>query len=511
MKSDGYTPCPDDGRCDLSYGMPLRVNLLLRRKKNTSMLKVFILVTATIFLAGGSRAQHHDDAEEMPSTMNEPLHPDDSLKRVLHDLGKFEGHFRSYFMNTVNASGNPDYYALAAGGGLAYYSPVIRNVQVGISGFIIYNLASSSLHPEGGYVNRYELALFDIADPGNRKDLDRLEDLYLRYYLNAGRRSFLQIGKFHLSTPLMNPQDTRMRPNLQEGLWAEFREWDHLKFRGGWLWSTSPRGTVEWYGIGESVGIYNGGKAVNGATASYGGHVESKRILVGNLEWHPVKDANYSVWNYHVDNLFNIAVQQLEVKRSFTRKTWQAGLQYLWQRSLAGGGLPPENQYITPGEQSHVLSGRIALTGNGAGDEWSLNYTRVTAHGRFLFPREWGTETLYTYNSRERNEGAGDVHAVMLGHKRYLDRGHRLSFRGRGGLYTLPAITNSRLNKYSMPSYYHLSVEAGYKFRGLLKGLQTQMLYAYKGNLDGDFQYEPAAIQNKTNLHHLSLRMDYYF
>jgi hypothetical protein len=124
--------------------------------------------------------------------------------------------------------------------------------EVGISGFIIYNVSSSDLGPDNGYTNRYELGLFDAEDPDNHEDLDRLENLYLRYFFNSHRESSVQLGKFHLSTPLINLQDTRIRPNIQEGLWAEFKDWEKLKFRGGWLWSITPRSTVEWYGIGES-------------------------------------------------------------------------------------------------------------------------------------------------------------------------------------------------------------------------------------------------------------------
>ncbi|MGC1240218.1 MAG: OprD family outer membrane porin [Chryseosolibacter sp.] len=475
------------------------------------MFRTFIVITAISIGAFTAHGQHHEgEAEAIPPLYHEPV-PHDSLKRVLHDMGKFEGHIRTFFMNTINQGDNPDYYALAAGGGLAYYSPLIKNFQVGISGFIIYNLSSSHLGADNGYANRYELGLFDTEDPDNHEDLDRLENLYLRYYFNPHRGSFVQLGKFHISTPLMNLQDTRMRPNIQEGLWAEFKDWDKLKLRGGWLWSTTPRSTVEWYGIGESVGIYGNGTAVNGEPAEYEGHVDSKSVLIASAEWEPVKNVNYQYWNYHVDNLFNVALQKVEVKKHYTRKTWLAGLQYIWQTSKSDAGLPIENQYIGPDEESHVLSGRIAFTNNSNEDGWSLNYSRITSHGRFLFPREWGTETLYTYNNRERNEGAGDVHAVMLEHTRHLDKDRRVFFRGRGGVYKLPAVTNARLNKYSMPSYYQLTLQANYKFSGYFKGLEAQVLYTYKGNLDHEAEVERVVMHNKTQMHHFGVRMDYYF
>ena len=122
-------------------------------------------------------AQHREKTDEDQPAVYDHTVKQDSLKRVLHDLGTFEGHFRTAFMNTINRDNNPDYYALAIGGGLAYYSPVIRNFQLGLSGFIIYNLMSSELAPAPGFINRYELCLFDMPDPDNHADLDRLEEM----------------------------------------------------------------------------------------------------------------------------------------------------------------------------------------------------------------------------------------------------------------------------------------------------------------------------------------------
>ncbi len=435
----------------------------------------------------------------------------DSLQHLLHHFGTFQGHMRSHFMHTVNLGSNIHYYALAAGGGLAYYSPVIRNFQVGLSGFIIYNLTSSALGSENGYSNRYELGLFDITNPDNHNDLDRLENLYIRYYLNEHQRSFIQAGKFSLRTPLINLQDGRMRPNLQEGLWFEYKEPGKLKARGGVLWRTSPRSTANWYDMGGSIGIYPNGRAVNGEPASYFGHVKTKNIFIANVEWQPLQNLTYQYWNYYADHLFNVALQKTEIRKKNMAVTWSGGFQYLWERSLSDGETPVQEQYIGHEEQSHVLSGRMAFIRNNNEAEWSVNYTRITAHGRFLFPREWGNETFFTFNNRERNEGAGNVHAVLLEHQRYLDKTKRMSIRVLAGLYRMPSVDDPRLNKYAMPSYYQLGLHGHYRFKGFLYGLQARMIYTYKGTLDPDMEYRPLLVHNKTDMHHLSIMMDYFF
>jgi hypothetical protein len=413
-------------------------------------------------------------------------------------------------MFTINHRHQADYLAQGVGGGLAYYSPVIKRFQVGLSGFIIYNVHSSRLATENGATNRYEIALFDITDPDNHHDLDRLENLYVRYYLTKnGYTSFLQLGKFHLNTPLLNMQDSRMRPNLQEGLWSEVTLRRGFQFKAGVLWNTSPRSTVRWYGMGESVGIYGNGKAIDGSDATYNGHVHSRGIGMVSLTWTASKDATYQVWNYYADNLFNIVLQKAEIKKQVDGVLIFAGAQHIWQQSLAAANAEVSAQYISPSEKSHVFSVRMGIAPS-VRVSWSLNYTRITSHGRFLFPREWGTETLYTYISRERNEGSGDVHAWMVENNRLLGKPKNVSLQAMAGVYKMPGIDNYRLNKYSLPSYYHLALKGRYKFHGFFHGLQAQALYVYKGVL-GNIPVTDSQSHNKVKMHHAAIILDYYF
>jgi hypothetical protein len=470
---------------------------------------VIVWILAGIVLSEISWAQHHDPSWSAKRVLIDKHGEPDSLCNLLQNTGVFEGHIRSFFMSTVNYKHYPDYYAFGIGGGLGYYSPIIKGFQVGLSGFIIFNAASSHLGPVAPYTNRYEIGLFDISNPDNHEDLDRLEDLYLRYYLTKSNKSFVQYGKFHLKTPLINLQDGRMRPNLQEGLWAEWNDSKKINASAGWLHRTSPRSTIHWYSIGKSL-VYPNGRAVNGVKADYAGSTNSNGIFITNIGYKPVQQVNYQLWNYYVDNLFNITLNKLELKKKTENKTWIAGVQYLWQKSVYNDTFSIENQYISKGAQSHAISSRIGFS-NTRSEEWLLNYTRITKHGRFLFPREWGIEPFYTFMQRERNEGAGDVHAVTAQHARYLGKHKDLSLLIAGGLYSMPSVTDARLNKYTMPSYYQVNVRSRYRFRGFLRGLNLEMLYVYKGNLVNNLYETPVNYHNKTNMHHVSVVMDYYF
>ena len=70
------------------------------------------------------------------------------------------------------------------GGGLKFETAKFHNFQFGVSGFYIFNIGSSDFTKDDsltGQFNRYEIGLFDVEDPANKKDLDRLEELYLKY------------------------------------------------------------------------------------------------------------------------------------------------------------------------------------------------------------------------------------------------------------------------------------------------------------------------------------------
>ena len=120
-----------------------------------------------------------------------------SLQSILQ-RGKASGRVRNLFMATDNASGLTDYYANGLGFGIGYESAPISNFHVGISGFFMYNLASSDLSTSDkatGAPNRYEIGLFDLQDV-NSSYLMRLENLYLTEKLK-------QSGETIMKTPVI--------------------------------------------------------------------------------------------------------------------------------------------------------------------------------------------------------------------------------------------------------------------------------------------------------------------
>ncbi|HEX6849062.1 MAG TPA: OprD family outer membrane porin, partial [Chitinophagaceae bacterium] len=168
---------------------------------------------------------------------------------ILHAFrkGRVEGHFRSFYMSTDNNEALTDYYAFALGGSLKYQTGNFKGFQLGIGGSYAMNLSSSDLtkpDPATNMMNRYEIGLFDQANPSNKKELQRLEDFYIKYRF---RKSFIKVGKQSIKTPFINAQDGRMNGTVEQGAWMEINEINKTTLEFGWLSHISPRSTVKWY------------------------------------------------------------------------------------------------------------------------------------------------------------------------------------------------------------------------------------------------------------------------
>jgi hypothetical protein len=168
-----------------------------------------------------------------------------------------------------------------------------------------------------------------------------------------------------------------------------------------------------------------------------------------------------------------------------------------------GGNNDMSKTYFAPKEKSLVFGFKTGMKNSKT--EISINYTRITAKGRYLMPREWGKDPFFTFIPRERNEGAGGVHALAA----IASSLHSKSFRSSIalGYYSFPAVENFRLNKYGMPSYFHFNYELKYS---LDKKLETALLFVYKGLAPGESLAEKYVF-NKVNMALYHLAMNYNF
>jgi hypothetical protein len=300
-----------------------------------------------------------------------------------------------------------------------------------------------------------------------------------------------------------------MRPTGVEGIWIEYNDSKKIKAEGGLLYAFSPRGTTKWYDIGQSLGVYPAGVNVDGTKSLYSKNINSKAVALIGLQAKAGKKFTVQIWDVYTDNVFNTAMLQADLLiPQNDNSSFFAAAQFTRQDAVnKGGNTDPAKTYF-------VNRGKSISFGAKAGWknkiwEAGINYNRITSHGRYLMPREWGREPFFTFLPRERNEGVGDVHAIM-GKVNFNCSKTRIKTSLAAGYYQLPDVKNYRLNKYGLPSYTQVNVDLRYSFTGFLKGLETQLLVVWKknaGELFNDRRYE----FNKVNLLQYNFVINYHF
>jgi hypothetical protein len=462
------------------------------------------IISLSIFLSSTiSFAQDHNDHHIA-------LKPKDKDTVCLKDCllkAHWEAHTRTFAMSTINEGALKDDYAIAAGAGIGLLTKSLYGFQVGLSGYFIYNLNSSQIHQVDsltGQPNRYEIGLFDIEDHTNKHDLDRLEELYLKYTLS---KSSITVGKINLNTPFLNPQDGRMRPTVEEGAWISIKESSKIGFNGGWIWEVSPRSTVSWFSMANSMGVYPMGVNTDGTKANYNEHIEGcTGMAIGNIYFNPNKNIKINVWNSFLENVMNTALVEVNLEQPKEKLKFYESFMYLHQDAINNGGnINQAKTYMHKGEQSNAISAQIGFKNKKINT--NLNYTHITGDGRYLMPREWGREVFYTFLNRERNEGFGNLHAFMTKTTLTGKNGKFTTSLGYG-YYLLPDVKEYRLNKYGMPSYHQINYYATYTFNKFFKGLELRFLTAYKikqGETYNNLKY----IYNKVNMVNFNLILDF--
>lgn len=458
----------------------------------------FYHLLVSLLLAGFAVAQPVPDSTVRPVT-NDTM----SLAQVFKK-GRTSGHFRYYFMATQNKKELQDFYGNAIGGGLKYETAPFYGFAFGIGGFFVYNVGSTNF-TKTRQPSRYESALFDLEDPANTNDMSRLDALYIKY---ANNRTKIVFGKQLINTPFINPQDGRMQPTTVEGLYALSNPTDKLTLEGGWLYKFSPRSTVKWYSVEQSIGINPQGLNQDGSVGNYAGNLNSKGVIIAGVTFKPIKELQVKLFEQFTENIFNTAFLQADAVKENGSKKFLISVQYIRQEALNyGGNKDFSKTYFGRNNKVNILGLKIGVEKK----DWhsSLNYTRIFEGGRFTSPREWGIEPLFTTLPRERNEGLGNVHAIVMKVKKIVWK-EQLQIEAGYGHYYTPGVNNTKENKYGMPSYRHAKLSADYEFKDHLQGLTASLLLVYKGRL-GSQIIEWQNTLNKVGMSHFNFMINYLF
>jgi len=474
-------------------------------------MKYLIFATTWLLALSGHVFAQHQEISEKPKMWkgNDSITGDSMSLLSVFRTGSFEGHFRYFFMSTDNQKGLTDYHANAAGGGIRFESNKLFGFQFAVSGFYSFNIGSSDLSkldPTTQQSNRYEIALFDVENPNNHKDLDRLEELLIKYSYKETKVTF---GRQFINTPFINLQDGRMRPTIVEGIWFETHIKDKFKLDGGWLYAISPRGTTKWYNVNKSVGVYPAGVNTDGTKSDYAGNIKSAGVGILGAELKVNKWLQFKLSDCYFENVQNSLLLQSDMLFKVKEKSSIiVALQGVRQDAINdGGNVNQTKTYINKGAKTMTFGAKLGWRKNEF--EVSVNYNRITKDGRYLMPREWGRDPFFTFLPRERNDGIGDGNAFVTKVNYYFKK-QRIKTSIAVGYFKLPEVKNFALNKYGLPSYTQINADVRYSFNKFLKGLELQFLAV--GKVRSGETYNNKRFEfNKVNMLLLNFVANYHF
>ncbi|MCF4101111.1 OprD family porin [Gillisia sp. M10.2A] len=424
----------------------------------------------------------------------------DTLKK--HDLS---GAWRTYFMNTANNGNLKDFTALATGGNIKYEFALNKNLSFGIAGYTSINLGIQDLEIADAATNklsRYEEGLFDRTNL-DHKFLFLLGELYVNYKF---RKQEINLGRMKLNSPFVNGQDGRMIPTLVQGVWYKNAENKDIKLQAGIINEIAPRSTGEFYKLGESIGTYAVGRNPDESNSGYAGNTHSNYMAIANTNVSFSKSIKAEMWNYFTHNISNTFY--IKPAYNITRSS-KLELEWLHQNRVGDGGNKIDSLRYFSNSTADILG--IKLQQEFPIATVSLSYNRIFSNGRFLFPREWGREFLFSFQKRERSEGSANNHALVM----YIDKtvvlGKTSNLKSilSVGHHWKASVLNPEDNKYAFPDYKQINLDLFFNSTKL-KNLKPELLLVSKFS-NGDIPDNPNFIINKVDLFHVDFILNYYF
>ncbi len=466
--------------------------------KSVSVLLTVLLTIQNLF------AQHEQHAFDS-------LANDTSIHNIkqIFSHGHFDGHARHYFMSTIHPGHLNDYFANAIGGSLGFNSARVHGFSLGLKGTFSYNVWSNKLHEvdeNAGTYSAFEVQLFDVDNPLNRNDLDRLEEFYIDY---LGEHVFIKFGKQDITSPLVNPEDGRMKPYVLSGLLTKFKLADDLILTGGFFNSFSPRSTTHWHHTGETIGIFDNGFAIDGSLGDYRDKLESEGMLMTGIQYHN-EIFRAQLWNYHIDNISNTSFAQFNYTLPKSVGNFKTGLQLLKQFQVGEGGNSDsiQFQYHTENDKITIASAKLAYCSRHF--NLSLNGLKSFGDGRFIFPREFGREQFFVTLPRGRVEGTGQMSVVMINSTIKPEFSEHMKIKLGTAYFDLPSVFDYEVNKYAIPSHLQFNVDLLYNFSHFLEGMEIRLLYIGKTALNAE-SHASDVLFNKSHYHQINLITNIYF
>lgn len=418
----------------------------------------------------------------------------------------FTGQWRSFAMGTINHDTLPDYFTTSFGGRLAWKSPVWNNFQLNAAYYAsIFTGWGNHQKVVDGLKNRYEVGNYDINNP-EKREIYFLGEASIKY---SRGNTTAELGRMKKKSPFINPQDGRMIPNLIQGLWITHLSEDRkLSADFAYITHIAPRSTSRFYSV-QGAFQYPSGRSVFGVPSNYAQQVNSNFIAIGHVSYAFSPQHKVQIWDYAVDRVMNTLYADYAW---VPNAHWKWGIQGVYQGKWdTGGNTDPALTYFYH-DRASVWG--TELQWKPSHTAISLAYNGFSKSGRFLFPRSWGREGLYTFQKRERSEGVGDAHNLVLTLSRSWSdhHGSKLDFSVGNGVYFRAAPEEAEFNKYGMPSFTQTNLDLFFRPSGALKGLTLEFLAVYKGLVGRSIDsLDPKYVHNKVNMLNYQVVLNYNF
>jgi len=415
---------------------------------------------------------------------------------------EISGQWRSFYLGTINKGGLKDFHGLATGGKLKYTHFIGSRLQLGAAYYTSINSGIQDLtlvDPATRRVSRYEAGLFDVQNLNDRF-IGILGELYLQY---SQSNHELTLGRMKIKSPLLNPQDGRMIPTLAQGIWYKYQP-EKWKMQFGFFNQIAPRSTSGFFDIGESIGKYPVGRNTIGMRSLYENNTSSKFVAIANISLNPLKNMELEVWNYYVENTFNTIYIKPNLKIDHKTKI---STEWLHQDRIGTGGNKVDSLRYFEDITSNILG--VQVERKMGQSKWSVGYDHILKGGRFLFPREWGRESLFSFQKRERSEGTANNHALFISYERTFGTKNKLRSIISTGYQWKPSVTDAADNKYALPSYTHVNFDF-FWIPERSKGLRPELLLTYKRGM-GDYPDNSNFILNKVDMFQINFIVNYNF
>ena len=197
----------------------------------------------------------------------------------------------------------------------------VLGAKVGLTSGTIYGVdaAVSGYGAFRGFEDKNRVDVDYLNNGKGNADYALLGESFLRY---SNEKSYVQMGRFMLDTPLLNSDDVRMTPDFYEGVHAFVQATDHFAFDLGYIDAMAG-----WENCGDNAKFENIGDAIDLSGNFGAGYLVGKSsiLLAGAVFSDEKLPFGFRIYDYLTEKVMN----QLYAEATFKNDIYEVDAQYL--------------------------------------------------------------------------------------------------------------------------------------------------------------------------------------